>query len=626
MLFILVNINQPKGDLVCVDKELHISDYSTTFIDNRQHLKVVVKQSISNIKYGQCFETTGELTPISNTYYNLSSFNYKRYMLSKKIKYQLEVTDLQLKFSSHRLVDFLKNYRLSLIQNNIDRFPMTAPYLNALILGENNIDNYYKTLYGQVGIAAMFAISGFHINLLYRFLAMMLAKLRIRENISEYLCVGIIVIYGVLAGNGLGVNRALIMIICTKLLGYSPMKSLMITLIITLMYNPYNLLNSGYLLSYIITFIIIKTHKYLADSKIIAALQLATIIFVLTLPITYHFNYSFNLLQILVSPFLSAFLALVLIPLAFVVVFLKLAVINNILLLLIYGLNKWVQSINLFTVYSGHISSLLWIIYLGLICYLIKSRNPCRGTIFYCLWLVAISTDFTLYPTISIIDVGQGDSMLIELPNQKNYAIDFGTPKASQEIVKYYKYQGVKRVNSGLISHSHDDHYGGLPEISKEINFQQIYENPTDKVIVNSSEISKPVTSGNFTIFPVTISTGNNTGLVVKYTGNYSMLFTGDLESEGEKMLVDSYCNQLDSDVLKVGHHGSETSSTPSFLKCIDPSISVISSGRNNRYNHPDQEVVDRLGNTSTVYNTQTDGGIEIIFKPKKVVIKKSTN
>lgn len=614
-------MNNPQVESVCVNQQLRHNQYNTTFLDTNANLRVVIDDGNADIEYGQCYQLSGEITPIENLYYNPSSFNYSRYMLAKRIKYQIDVTDYQLVANQKTLRSRLNNFRDQLLQRNQRLFPRTSAYLNALVLGENQIDDYYRSLYGQIGISAVFAISGLHIELIYNIIITLLAKLRVRALIAKRITVLLLIIYGIFLGGLVAVNRGIIMLFFQKIIGINRQLSFWFTLLITLVYNPFNLLNKGYILSYFVMFILIYSQCFLPHNSEHQAIKLSYIIYLLTLPITYSFNYTINIVAIFFVPFLTLFIAKYIVPLAFLITLTGSVFINGLLEIGIHFLNVLVNILNLFTVYSGHVSAFIWLLYIVILYLLYVDYH--KYLRFIIIWFIIVFLDVTIYPQISIIDVGQGDGILIEMPNQKNYSIDFGREAASSELVKYYKYQGVKTVDIAFLSHSHNDHYGGLETLSREVKIKHLYENSSGKIISGSTGLSQSKNIDDFAVGVVTILAGNNTGLVVKLTGEHSMLFTGDLEQAGEDYLVTNYCDQLKSDVLKVGHHGSKTSSSPEFLACINPSISVISSGRNNRYSHPDPEIVERLSETSQVYNTKENGEITIVFKPNRIEVKK---
>ncbi|MBO3372646.1 ComEC/Rec2 family competence protein [Clostridium perfringens] len=250
--------------------------------------------------------------------------------------------------------------------------------------------------------------------------------------------------------------------------------------------------------------------------------------------------------------------------------------------------------------------------------------------------------------TVHYIDVGQGDSALIQ-SNGKNLLIDAGTPESTNSLVKYLKNLGIKKLDFIIATHPHADHIGGMESIIKKFDVDyfcapKVTEN-TDifkgmvtalkEKDININTLSKskslPIDLGENTKIEVYSPPNkeyeniNNYSPILKiYYGETSFLFTGDAETEAEMEAVKSNEN-LKSDVLKVGHHGSTTSSTDSFLKEVSPKIAVISSGLDNSYGHPAKETLKKLSSYKTkVFRTDEDGTIILTSDGKS--IKKHKN
>ena len=235
--------------------------------------------------------------------------------------------------------------------------------------------------------------------------------------------------------------------------------------------------------------------------------------------------------------------------------------------------------------------------------------------------------------TIHFIDVGQADCSFIELPNGEEALIDAGNVEDAQTIISYIEGLDVDDIEYMILTHPHEDHIGSAKEIIEAIEVKKVYvpdvssdsklyEN-TMLAIKNNNiplEKSKPgqkildTFELSFEILaPISMyySELNEYSIVTKL--NYqdtSFLFTGDAESVSELEILRSGC-YLDSDLLKVGHHGGRTSSSNDFLQAVTPEFSVISSGTDNTYGHPHQDTLDRLSSIgSKVYRTDELGTI----------------
>jgi competence protein ComEC len=251
---------------------------------------------------------------------------------------------------------------------------------------------------------------------------------------------------------------------------------------------------------------------------------------------------------------------------------------------------------------------------------------------------------------ITVIDVGQGDSILIRTPS-KTTLIDTGDLPARDKLISYIKSQGISTIDNLIITHPHSDHLGGAAAVLDSFTVKQVYDsgqavgsslqrqflnkikqkNIAFQVLAAGDQVDigggaaykilapeKPPISG-------TDSDINNNSIVAKLIyGSFSMLLTGDAEQEEEARLLKSYGTELKSTVLKVGHHGSHTSSSPAFLKAVSPEIAVISVGANNEYHHPHPSTLKKYREAKIdVIRTDLAGSITITADGKAYSIVK---
>lgn len=252
---------------------------------------------------------------------------------------------------------------------------------------------------------------------------------------------------------------------------------------------------------------------------------------------------------------------------------------------------------------------------------------------------------------IYFVDVGQGDCTFIVTPKNKTILIDGGGSTGSDfdvgesTLIPYILDRGYKKIDLMFISHFDQDHVGGLLTVLKELkvnrvciskqeenseNYQKFLEIVKEKdipvTIVKLGDKIKIENSLYFDILwpqedKITENRINNNAIVMKLNYNgFSCLFTGDIEKIAEDKIVSLYKDKfvLESDILKVAHHGSKTSTTENFLELINPKNCLIGVGKNNLFGHPSNEIVERLEKLDVkVYRTDINGEISIIVNNK---------
>ena len=241
--------------------------------------------------------------------------------------------------------------------------------------------------------------------------------------------------------------------------------------------------------------------------------------------------------------------------------------------------------------------------------------------------------------SVFMIDVGQGDSFLIKFPNGKTALIDAGEANpfidnGERVIIPLLDNFGIRKIDYGFISHLDLDHYGGFVSIIHNDRIKEIFR-PLPDSSKKSIRLEKYLSQkkiktriydkysfdvGNVKIYFLNdpnnylykkFSSNDKSGVVKIVFGNTSFLFVGDCEHPGEYFLASNFGKMLDSDVLKVGHHGSSTGSSDAFLNLVYPEISLVSAGIKNKFNHPSERVINSLEEiNSIIYRTDKSGGV----------------
>ena len=295
----------------------------------------------------------------------------------------------------------------------------------------------------------------------------------------------------------------------------------------------------------------------------------------------------------------------------------------------------------------------LLVLYLFLFLFYCKKRR--KGTI--AILIIVIIIINLLYPIINskrnniilnFIDVGQGDSTLIRV-NNKCILIDGGGNSFAEEfdvgektLFPYLLDRGIYSLDYILVSHFDSDHCQGLMyllenmkvksvlisslgqksleyknfiKLAKKNNVSILYVKMGDRIKIGDAIIEILYTGDN----EITENVKNNNAIVCKLIWNkYSVLFTGDIEELAEKRIIEVYkedLNKLKSNILKVAHHGSKTSSSKEFIQVVKPQIALIGVGKGNKFGHPSSEVLNRLNNINCkIYRTDLNGEIEVQF------------
>lgn len=245
---------------------------------------------------------------------------------------------------------------------------------------------------------------------------------------------------------------------------------------------------------------------------------------------------------------------------------------------------------------------------------------------------------------VTFLDIGQGDSIFIRDTSNQTILIDVGgkvtyqgkeewqkkevKSNASRTLIPYLKSQGVRKIDSLILTHIDTDHVGDLEEVAQAFKIKTVFVSEgsltNNNFVVRLKKLNRPVrvlkvgdsisimSSKLHVLYPNIKGDGRNNDSIVLYGKllDRYFLFTGDLEKEGELEIMKSY-KSVPVDILKLGHHGSKGSSSDEFLDFVSARISIISAGKNNSYHHPHKETLDRLERRGhKVYRTDQNGAI----------------
>lgn len=579
------------------------------------------------------------------------------------------------------IMDILYGYRFRLNEFIVKHFPESlVAEAQALLFGEQELVNEdVARAYQKLGITHLFAISGLHIALVSLMFFQGLIRLKIRREIATVVLLVVLPLYAILAGGAPSVWRAVcvveIVLLCRYFNWRVPIDdALAICFICFILIQPGLIFQIGFQLSFLATVAIVYSSPLLGRMKTwwSQSLMMTFVCQLLVYPLLLHHFFEFSLSSFIVNMFFVPLFSFIILPINFVLFII--AYVSEPFVNILFELYEparmilqefimFIQTVPYQMWVPGRPSTIwMFVLYLGVFMafyFLMKDRIK---TAVICIILPAALFHFRDVLDqdmhISFIDVGQGDSILIEYPaKEKVYLIDTGgllrfetetwkTRKSLYEVgkqivVPYLKGRGIDKLDALIITHADADHVEGAEEIVKEIRVDEIHITPgsfekeamkdllleasTHGIPIKEKMAGDEVTKGLQYIWPTeTNYEGNNDSLVLKLTYNgFTALFTGDLEELGENVLVkDKTAEIANMTVLKAGHHGSKTSSSESFIDAVNPKLVIFSAGEENRFGHPHAEVVDRFVSRDIPYIvTGEHGTIELTVHADDVSI-----
>lgn len=651
-------------------------------MDTRVKEKIVLKViGDKNIELGDEISFLGKLKiPQNNT--NPMLFNYRLNLLSNKIHTIMSVRDYSVIKIKKEGKPFRYKLKANFIENIENLFDSNlnvnnSSMIKSIILGESSyLEEENLEKYRNLGLAHILAVSGLHIGIITGFLNYILSHLGIKRKLSIIIILSIIWIYGYLIGFPPSLLRANIMfsiIFYGESLRepYDSINTLFFAMFTLLIANPIWIFNIGFQLSFMATFSIIyftpkiQRKLYPYNNKIVYGLSGILGVQIGLLPVqAYYFN-KIPILSILSNLILVPMLSLSLILGGIMVcLFYTIPILTslmgcildfilsiqfelvNILYKLPIGILK-VPSPNIFEIF-------LYYTFLLIVFKVINidgfSFNIKKSIIYYLVILILFNFLVLLNDKsidINFIDVGQGDSVLINT-KRGSYLVDTGgNVMDSFDIGKnitlpYLEKNGINKLRGIFITHFDDDHCKSLPLLMENIDisnilisykdnespvYNKIKEKDIPLTILNEKDLiwlddntSIEVLSPNEDLRKAKLNPNNLSLVFLLSYYNKKILFTGDIEKEAETILANKLRENID--IIKVPHHGSNTSSTEEFLNNIRPTIGVISVGRNNFYGHPKEEVLDRYNKLGTrLYRTDNMGLITVKLNKEKMDI-----
>lgn len=604
---------------------------------------------LKTINLGDEILLTGTLVkPATNTTKYL--FNYQKYLSYKQIYFILNIDHYEKISSTKNIYYIIKQAIINYFDNN--------PYLNAFILGDKSyITTEVTNSYQTNGISHLFAISGMHISMISTMLLKILRKFLSEE--KSYFCTSLILIfYLLLVGPSPSIIRGVLFFILFSInkIYYFYIKStniFLLTLSITILINPFYIFDLGFQFSFLISYVLIYMSESLKGKYLISLLKVSILSFIVSIPISLMNFFQINLLSIIYNLFFVPLVSIIIFPFSLITAFFKfLTPIFNIMIYLLENTSLLLSRITFGQLIFKRLPTFIYLVYLILIflsLYKLKQKNYKPLILFFILLTIHY-----LYPSFNkstylyMLDVGQGDSILI-YSNNEAALIDTGgktsySTESWQQTIKNstltnntllpaLKSLGIKKLKYLILTHGDYDHLGEAENLLNVFKVSTIILNQGNintleqKIITNYKNVLISSTLNELKVGDVRLIELNssyddeNTSSQV-YLANYkntNILLMGDATIESEQNILNKY-NLPHIDIIKLGHHGSKTSTSEELLQQTTPTLALISCGVDNKFNHPHDEVLEKLSKYNVLYlTTAEEGTISINLKTKQI-------
>ncbi|MBI9031414.1 DNA internalization-related competence protein ComEC/Rec2 [bacterium] len=631
--------------------------------------KVLIFGLADTLKVNHIYKTPLKLSEIEKPH-NPGEFDFHRYYKHSGIGGQaipLGITEFIRKEET-----CLQSLKTGVVSKLERTFPKNKAMVLALFLGDKGGLQINQDELSEMGLIHLFAVSGLHVGIIYLSLLSMI-NILIKLDKARILASLVLIFYGFLCGWTPSVARTIIIIITynTSLVlqrKISFLQLLSITLFIITVSNPYKIFSVGLHLSltafialwianrHLVPFWYRIRKKYklphaglIPESYLIYSMMV--ILFIAPLS-----AYYFNIISL--NAIITNILATPIVTLMLNIIFFSLLIPQNIFLqkylaetfdflnYLFTLLINFAEELPFFTRTITLTGVELIFIILTIFGAIILFRKKKRWAVIFIsiasvLLILKVYGVFTTYhDQVICFDAGNADCSYLEFADKRNILIDTGSEKQAPFIIKssllpYLRKRHISSINSVIITHPHEDHYGGLFLLAQNMKIGQVIIHRSALQDDNFAKIIKELDSQiRITVVQDTLAIWdqkikflhphasyasenmNNNSLVTMINyGKYTLLFTGDIEEEAENKLVEGYGNRLKADFLKVAHHGSISSSNGAFLDKVAPSKCFIPAGNRDKDKFPNPTIVKRLKDRNIITHIGNQDGA-IIIKP----------
>ncbi len=558
-------------------------------------------------------------------------FNYGAYLMGETIEGVYFATGYEIishQFHLNQIRFTIQNYIKKVYSSEV------VPVFGLLLFGDNSLlSDQTNDGIIKLGVAHIFAISGMHVGLVIVMLKAITKRLYCSNSVEHIVVVVTLLIYTFLTSFSVSMIRASVLvflIFAGKGLKwpFSKLDYLSMILLAFLFINPFFIYQMGFQLSFLVTFSIILGNEYLSTkSELTNLLKISLLATAVGLPIILEANHEISLWGIPLSIILGLFVAKMMLPGMFLTLLIPLF--EPIFLLISKGFYIIVDGIAPFNVAipfnfpNAWLKAAYWIIILVL---LVKgfTKKTIISSAMMLVIIVLLSYTINIIPniiTVTMLDVDQGDAIHLH-DNRCDILIDTGKPDNFHRLADYFEAMNIRKIDMIIASHGHDDHIGELPYILTNFEVGSLIggaNTPIEKDVKHLiPNIGMKESCGSFLIEVVYYSDSdpnqNNQSIIATIqVGDDVWLFSGDAENKVEQKVSPEILKTVD--VVKVSHHGSDTSSYPNYVKQFSPRYALISVGEGNYYQHPHIDVISRwLSRGAKVYRTDDLGTLRFTY------------
>ena len=629
--------------------------YEAKFLKNNKKVLINIKKSqqIDKINYGDLIYLEGKLE-IPKIATNYKGFDYRQYLKTKKIQ-GIVIADnvkiLKVKYKNNLIYQIQKKIKETIKEELPDE---TGNLLLAILVGDKkDLSEQIQINFKNSNLSHMLAVSGAHVSYIIVGLTYITQNSIMGKRKGRVFCIFFLIIFMAITNFTPSVTRACIMAILTLVSKILYKKAdiytnISISALIILLYNPYSLLDLGFQLSFGGTIGIVIFMRFIKkkqeEPKLLNYIKQMALVSIcaniIIIPIIMN-NFNTVSLTFLVSNILASPILAIIVIVGFSIIIISI-ISHSLSNILVFWLNP---ILNLLIKISSFCSKLPFakilvvtpyifniIFYYTIILYLVNYNNlkqfiKKKTVILLSIILILSNFIFYILPQdlkIYFIDVGQGDSTLIVTPSKKTILIDGGGSESfdvgEKVLLPYLLDRRIRKIDYIMISHFDTDHCKGIftvienlkvkniiisKQAEKSENYKKFKEIVANKKInIILVKAGDKIKIDKYIYFKILFPTEklimqnplNNNSIVSQLNyKSFKMLFTGDIEEIAEKEILNLQKDKLKSTILKVAHHGSNTSSTQEFINSVKPELALIGVGKNNTFGHPSECVVEKL-------------------------------